>query len=170
MRAIICRSSSFVVFRRVRLEKRLDGEYHFRPPDEMRATFGAEPELLAHSRELADRCSFTFSFGKPQFPGYTPPDGFTPASIEAGRAMRAKLLSLNPNIILLAEIRYRDASKDYLPQGHQWWMRNADGTVVSGWAEGGYMRLDLHNPDFVKQVARQARAAASRTSSREARP
>ena len=61
-------------------EKRLDGEYHFRPPAEMRQLFAAQPELLAHSRELADRCSFTFSLGKPQFPGYTPPDGSTPAN------------------------------------------------------------------------------------------
>jgi len=60
-------------------EKRLDGEYHFRPPAEMQKLFAAHPELLAHSREIADRCSFQFSLGKPQFPGYTPPDGLTPA-------------------------------------------------------------------------------------------
>ena len=61
-------------------DKRLDGEYHFRLPAEMRHLFAAQPELLAHSRELADRCSFTFSLGKPQFPGYAPPDGSTPAA------------------------------------------------------------------------------------------
>jgi DNA-directed DNA polymerase III PolC len=61
-------------------EKRLDGEYHFRPLAEMRRLFAAHPELLAHSREIADRCSFTFSLGTPQFPGYAPPDGSTPAA------------------------------------------------------------------------------------------
>ena len=64
-------------------EKRLDGEYHFRPPAEMRQLFAAHPELLAHSREMADRCSFTFSLGKPQFPGYTPPDGFHAGGLPA---------------------------------------------------------------------------------------
>ena len=61
-------------------EKRLDGEYHFRPPAEMQQLFAARSELLARSRELADRCSFAFSLGTPQFPGFTPPDGSTPAA------------------------------------------------------------------------------------------
>ncbi len=61
-------------------EKRLDGEYHFRHPTEMQRLFAAHPELLAHSREIADRCSFSFSLGTPQFPGYTPRDGSTPAA------------------------------------------------------------------------------------------
>jgi DNA polymerase III alpha subunit/nucleotidyltransferase/DNA polymerase involved in DNA repair len=60
-------------------EKRLDGDYHFRAPTEMKKLFGSQPELLAHSLELAERCSFQFSFGKPQFPSYKPPDGLTPA-------------------------------------------------------------------------------------------
>ncbi len=60
-------------------QKRLEGDYHFRPPAEMGKLFGAHPELLARSREIAERCSFAFSLGKPQFPGYTPPDGSTPA-------------------------------------------------------------------------------------------
>jgi DNA-directed DNA polymerase III PolC len=60
-------------------EKRLDGEYHFRTAAEMNKRFAAHPELLAHSREIAERCSFAFSLGKPQFPGYSPPDGSPPA-------------------------------------------------------------------------------------------
>ena len=46
----------------------------------MRQLFAARPELLAHSHEIADRCSFALAPGKPQFPGYTPPDGSTPAA------------------------------------------------------------------------------------------
>jgi len=61
-------------------EKRLGGEYHFRSAGEMRRLFAARPELLEHSREIADRCSFNFTLGKPQFPSYTPPDGSTPAA------------------------------------------------------------------------------------------
>jgi DNA polymerase III alpha subunit len=61
-------------------EKRLAGDYHFRPPAEMRELFAAHPELLANGLEIADRCAFTFSLGKPQFPSYTPEDGSTPAA------------------------------------------------------------------------------------------
>ncbi len=71
---------TLTLLRQAHPEKRLDGEYHFRPPAEMRQLFAAHPELLAHGRELADRCSFTFSLGKPQFPGYTPLDASTPAA------------------------------------------------------------------------------------------
>ena len=60
-------------------EKQLAGEYHFRGAAEMHRRFAARPELLAHSREIADRCAFHFSPGKPQFPAFHPPDGSTPA-------------------------------------------------------------------------------------------
>ncbi len=74
---------TLTLLRQVHPEKRLDGEYHFRSSIEMQKLFAASRrggELLAHSVELADRCSFEFSLGKPQFPGYTPPDGSTPAA------------------------------------------------------------------------------------------
>jgi error-prone DNA polymerase len=61
-------------------EKRLDGDYHFRTDAEMQKLFVAHPKLLAHSLEIADRCSFSFSLGKPQFPSYPTPDGSTPAA------------------------------------------------------------------------------------------
>jgi DNA-directed DNA polymerase III PolC len=60
-------------------EKHFDGEYHFRAGAEMDKRFAAHPELLAHSREIAERCSFAFSLGKPQFPGYPTPDRSPPA-------------------------------------------------------------------------------------------
>lgn len=60
--------------------KRLDAADHFRPPAEMRRGFASRPDLLAHSVEIAERCSFQFTFGKPQFPSYTPPDGSSPAA------------------------------------------------------------------------------------------
>jgi DNA-directed DNA polymerase III PolC len=61
-------------------EKRLGGRYHFRNAAEMRKLFAAHPELLAHSLEIAERCSFTIAPGKPQFPPYPPPDGSTPSA------------------------------------------------------------------------------------------
>jgi DNA-directed DNA polymerase III PolC len=71
---------TLTLLRQAHPAKRLDGAYHFRSAVEMRQLFAARPELLAHSHEIADRCSFALAPGKPQFPGYTPPDGSTPAA------------------------------------------------------------------------------------------
>jgi len=46
----------------------------------MQSTFAAHPELVARSLEIAERCSFSFSLGKPQFPAYSPRDGSTPSA------------------------------------------------------------------------------------------
>lgn len=86
-------------------------------------------------------------------------DGFTAESVARAKSFRQKLLSLNPNLLLIVEIRYRDANKSYLPDGHKWWLRNKDGRIVTGWEEGKFLRMDFHNPEFRRQVARQAKAA-----------
>jgi len=86
-------------------------------------------------------------------------EAFEPASIQAGLARRKALLALNPNIILIAEIRYRDASRRFLPADHPWWRRDSKGELVKGWDEGGYIQLDFDNPQFREHVARQAKAA-----------
>ena len=86
-------------------------------------------------------------------------DGFTADSIARAKSFRQKLLTLNPNLVLIAEIRYRDASKSYLPEKHKWWLRDDKGQIVPGWDEGRFLCLDFHNPEFRSQVARQAGAA-----------
>lgn len=86
-------------------------------------------------------------------------NGFTAESIERAKSFRQKLLALNPNVVMIVEIRYRDAHKSYLPDGHAWWLRDAQGQIVPGWEEGGYYCLDFHNPEFRSQVAQQAKAA-----------
>jgi hypothetical protein len=83
---------------------------------------------------------------------------FRPESIEDGRETRRALLELNPNMILIAEIRYRDASRRFLPAGHKWWRRDEDGNLVKGWEEGRFIQLDFDNPEFRERVARRARA------------
>ena len=93
-----------------------------------------------------------------RFPGSA--DGFSLDSIAEGRALRARLLKLNPHLILLAEIRYRDAPKGYLPSNSAWWLRK-DGNLQLGWKEGGFLKLDFANSTFRAQVAMQARAAMS---------
>ena len=86
-------------------------------------------------------------------------DGFTAGSIAKGVAFRQKLLDLNPNTVLIAEIRYRDAYEGYLPEGHKWWLRDKSGQIVPGWDEGNFLCLDFHNPEFRQHVAKQSRAA-----------
>ena len=104
---------------------------------------------------------------------------FTPASISVGLERRRELLRRNPNMVLLMEIRYRDAwgnpaaagagdandtapSKQrpaFLPANHRWWKRDGNGRPVAGWEEGGYFQLDVANPEYREQVARQCKAA-----------
>lgn len=82
---------------------------------------------------------------------------FTKESQAAAPRTRKMLLGKNPNLVVLAELRYRDAHKSYLPESHAWWKRK-DGKPVVGWEEGGYLVLDFSNPDYRRQVARQAKA------------
>ncbi len=84
---------------------------------------------------------------------------FTPESIKAGRKIRMDLLKLNPNIIMIAEIRYRDAHPSFLPREHRWWKRDEQRNLVKGWSEGGFICLDFADPQFREHVAQRARAA-----------
>jgi hypothetical protein len=83
---------------------------------------------------------------------------FEPRSIQKVRKVREQLLKLNPNIILIAEIRYRDAHPRWLPEGHKWWMRDENGRIVKGWKEGGFLLLDYKNPEYRRHVAKRAKA------------
>jgi error-prone DNA polymerase len=71
---------TLTLLRQAHPEKRLDGDYHFRSSSDMQKLFGAHPELLRNGLEIAERCSFEFTLGKPQFPPYSPDDGSTPAA------------------------------------------------------------------------------------------
>jgi len=85
--------------------------------------------------------------------------GFRADGIPRALTKRRKLLEMNPNLILIAEIRYRDAHKSWMPQDHKWWRRGKDGGIVAGWAEGGFLQMDFSKDGYRKQVAAQARAA-----------
>ncbi len=83
---------------------------------------------------------------------------FTEASICRGLARRSEMLRRNPNQILIMEIRYRDAHRSFLSDGHKWWRRDQDGNLVMGWEEGGYIQLDFSNPEYREHVARKVKA------------
>jgi Hypothetical glycosyl hydrolase family 15 len=84
--------------------------------------------------------------------------GFEPESLQNARKIRNRWLELNPNLILIAEIRYRDAHRSFPPQGHPWWRRDDEGQIVKGWEEGGFLQLDFGNASFCRHVAQRAKA------------
>ena len=86
-------------------------------------------------------------------------DGFTAASIQQGLSRRRELLSRNPNLLLIMEIRYRDAHPSHLPEGHRWWRRDRTGAIVPGWDEGSHLQLDFSSAEYRDHAAVQARAA-----------
>ncbi len=87
--------------------------------------------------------------------------GFTPESIRAAKAIRGTFLAKNSHLVLIAEIRYRDAHRSYLPTGHPWWKRDLNGKLEMGWDEGGFIKLDIANPEFQKHIATQAGAVVA---------
>lgn len=82
---------------------------------------------------------------------------FTKDSRELALKTRKVLQGKNPNLVMLAELRYRDTHKTYLPENHAWWKRK-DGKPVVGWEEGGYFLLDFSNPAYRTHIAQQAKA------------
>lgn len=83
---------------------------------------------------------------------------FTAASLDSARRKRTDLLALNSNLVLLAEVRYRDAPKGFLSEDSRWWKRDERGQFIVGWAEGGYRLLDVQSTNWHAQVAKRARA------------
>lgn len=88
-------------------------------------------------------------------------DRFTPESLRQARENRAALLRLNPSMVMLLEVRWRDAPGSFLPEDSPWWLRNPDGSRVKGWDNGPepYYKLNHEHPGFIANVARQARQA-----------
>lgn len=82
---------------------------------------------------------------------------FDAKSLESAEQKRQMLLRKNPNLVILAELRYRDAHRSYLPADHAWWKRK-DGEPIIGWEEGGYYLLDIASPGYQAHVAKQAGA------------
>lgn len=83
---------------------------------------------------------------------------FTAASLDYARRKRTDLLALNSNLVLLAEVRYRDAPKGFLPENSSWWKRDGKSQFIIGWPEGGYRLLDVQSTNWHAQVAKRARA------------
>ncbi len=60
------------------------GDFHFRSPEHMLDLFSGDRNPLERTREVAERCAFSFETGRLHFPAFTPPDGSTPGDFLAG--------------------------------------------------------------------------------------
>lgn len=86
---------------------------------------------------------------------------FTAESLELALANRRKMLIMNPQMIFLLEVRWRDAPGSFLPEDSPFWRRQADGSRVLGW-DGGpepYYLLEPDHVGFQANIARQAQVA-----------
>ena len=78
--------------------------------------------------------------------------------IDGAIAQRDRLLSLNPNVLLLASVRMFDAGCKQYPEDWPYWKRDEQGNIVR---EGRFCDIDFTNPGFqdlfLSQVAAVAR-------------
>lgn len=88
-------------------------------------------------------------------------NSFTKESLEMARKNKSKLLELNPNMVTLFEVRWRDAPMSFLPDSSHWWRRNENGEIKKGWLGGWepFYLLDANNPEWQDNVARQCKIA-----------
>ena len=88
-------------------------------------------------------------------------DSFTEESLTRALENRARLRELNPNLVCLMEVRWRDAPMSFLPDSSDWWLRNDKGEIVTGWLGGWepFYKLNYENKEFQDNVARQCKIA-----------
>jgi hypothetical protein len=114
---------------------------------------GSPATIARHDLFFGGWAKFGLRLAHPQnFPGLE--TEFTPTSVEAALRSRATLLAANPNLIILAEVRYYSASPNFLPPDSPWWQRAPDGTLLSDDPKVHSYRLDISNPDLQRMAAR----------------
>lgn len=91
-----------------------------------------------------------------EYPGLA--DGFTADSLTAANQKRSRLLTQNPNLILLGEIHCRNTEPNDLPETHAWLLTDPNGKPAAG-LDGKNVKLDIRNPALREHLARQAKAA-----------
>ena len=87
-------------------------------------------------------------------------DKFSNLSLNQALENRRRMLAMNAHMVLLMEVRWRDAPGSFLPADNPYW-QHKDGKRVMGWDGGNepYYLLDYNNPAFSDNVARQCKAA-----------
>ncbi len=86
---------------------------------------------------------------------------FTEDSAQQALANRQAMLDINPNMVFLLEVRWRNAPGSFLPEDSEFWLRNPDGSRKLGWDNGPepYFLLNPDNPAFAENIARQCKIA-----------
>ena len=80
-------------------------------------------------------------------------------NLEAAQQEREEFLTLNPNMVFLAELRMRDAFPNkYYHEDYPYWLRNEAGDRVEGWP--GTFLLDFTHPGQQDIIVQQALAVA----------
>lgn len=86
---------------------------------------------------------------------------FTGQSISSTADNVNTLRRINPDLVILTEIRYWCAWSSYLPENSLWWQYDNDGNKIAAWQDGdiaSFYFLDWNNVEFRKQVAAQCKA------------
>ena len=88
-------------------------------------------------------------------------DRFTDESLAHALANKKRMLELNPNMVFLFEVRWRDAPMSFLPETSDWWLRDENGEIVKGWLGGWepFYLLNYKSEEFQDNVARQCKIA-----------
>jgi hypothetical protein len=102
---------------------------------------------------ITNEWQFELAWGS-NYPGLG--NTITMESLQTGLKIYNKILENNPNIIIVAEIRYRDAYTGWLPDNSPYWDYDSNGKRIPGW--GNYYMLDWHSPAARKRVATQSKA------------
>lgn len=86
---------------------------------------------------------------------------FTKESLSHALENRRRLQELNPNMVCLFEVRWRDAPMSFLPEDSDWWLRDENGNIKKGWLGGWepFYLLDYKNEGLLDNIARQAKIA-----------
>ena len=79
--------------------------------------------------------------------------------IEEAQEIRDEMLNLNPNVLLLVDIRVRDAWIGYYPEDFPYWIRDANGSPVTE-PLGLYLLTDFTQPGMQDIIVEQAVAVA----------
>ncbi len=115
------------------------------------------PELTG----IENVASHDLWFSGPQFGlGFREtPDGFTMAgSLDEAIQRRDEYLAINSNMIFLVDIRMREYWADAFPEDWPYWVRDANGEIVSGWP--GANLVDFTHPHIQDRIVQQAIAVS----------
>lgn len=82
---------------------------------------------------------------------------FTEKSKKRALNNRRQMLQINPSMIFLLEVRWRDAPGSFLPADSPFWKRDESGDRIVGWNNGPepYYLLEPSKTEFAENIARQ---------------